>query len=148
MARSAGLMLAKKPANLGERFFFRIIEAESLFFLRLELFERRAERLAEKRQVARAMRIDQLERSRRRPLARLVMIVFSKLLEAPARADGINVSLGQDRAEPGPERASPVKVAKQGPLRAFAAREAIQLREQGIGELTGFRRSGIAAKNR
>src|SRR5438046_898555 len=94
------------------------------------------------------MRIDGLkrrsERSFRLSVARFVL---AKVLEAPAGANGVNMPLGKDGAEPGFQRAASVEVAKERTLRAFAIRQTVQLRKEGICKIAGLGRTHAAAKN-
>ncbi len=75
-------------------------------------------------------------------------IVLAKLLEAPARADGINVPLGKNGAEPGLQRTTSMEVPEKRPFRTFTAGQTVQLGKKGIREITGFRGTRFAAKNR
>src|SRR5260370_5434438 len=95
------------------------------------------------------MRIARLHlRSKLRLRPSLASFVLAKLLEAPARADGINVPQGKNGAEPGLQRAAPMEVTEEGAIRAFAAGQTVQIRKKGIGKVTGFRGTRPAAKNR
>src|SRR5712664_940017 len=78
----------------------------------------------------------------------IASFVLAKLLEAPARTDGINVPLGKNGAEPGLQRTASVEVPEERPLRALASAQTVQLRKQGIREIAGFRGTRFAAKNR
>jgi hypothetical protein len=51
--------------------------------------------------------------------------------EAAASADGVDMPLGEDCAQPGLQRASPVKITEQGAAIGSLA-EPIEVREQGI----------------
>src|SRR5712672_529 len=87
-------------------------------------------------------------RSEQRPRQSFASLVFGKLLEAAARADGINVPLGKNGAEPGLQRTAPMEVTKERTYRAFAAGQTVQLGKKGIREITGIRGTRVAAKNR
>src|SRR5260370_25964458 len=73
-------------------------------------------------------------------------IVLAKLLEAPARADGINVPLGKNGAEPGLQRTTSMELPEKRPFRTFTAGQTVQLGKKGIREITGFRGTRFAAK--
>src|SRR5712692_8910714 len=60
--------------------------------------------------------------------------VLGKLLKAPARADRINVPLGEDGAEPGLQRTASVEIPEERTLGALAANQTVQLRKKGIRE--------------
>src|SRR5712691_6451694 len=102
MARNAGFMLAEESADLRKSFFLGVVETEPLFFLRFEALECSLQGACEEGNVAFAMRIDERDR---RPKSRrwgcIARFVFTKLLEAAAGADGIDVLLGKNGAEPG-----------------------------------------------
>src|SRR6266571_6630625 len=74
--------------------------------------------------------------------------VCRKFFEAAGRANGINMALGKDGAEPGFQGAATVEVTEERAIGAFAFRQSIQIGEQGISELTGFRGIGVAPENR
>src|SRR5258708_30468731 len=87
-------------------------------------------------------------RSEQRLRPSIAGFVLAKLFEAPARTDGINVPLGKNGAEPGLQRTASVEVTEEGPFRARAACQTVQLRKKGIREITGIRGTRFAAKNR
>src|SRR6266849_3669681 len=74
--------------------------------------------------------------------------LLAKLLEAATGADRIDVPLGKNGAKPGLQGTAPVKVAEERALRPFAAGQTVQLGEERIRELAGFRRTCGAMKNR
>src|SRR6267142_1701335 len=114
MTRNAGLVLTEQAANLSKRLLFAVVETKSFPLRRFKLSEGFAQRAAKQGEVAFTMRIVGLElRLRRRGLARILCVVFAQFFEATAGADHINVSLGKNGAEPGLQRAAPVKVAEQ-----------------------------------
>src|SRR5258708_14123743 len=78
---------------------------------------------------------------------RVASFPLIKFFEAAAGADGIDAPLGKDGAEPGLERTASVKVTEERPFRALATGQTIQLRKNGIREITGFRGTRLAAKN-
>src|SRR6266446_5001651 len=66
--------------------------------------------------------------------------------EAAIRADGVDMPLGEDRAQPSLERASPVEIREQGAaVGAFA--QAVQVREERICQFARRRRIRRAAQN-
>src|SRR6266478_9062635 len=66
--------------------------------------------------------------------------------KAAAGADGVDMPLGEDRAQPSLERASPVKITQQGAaVGAFA--QTVQLREERIRQFACCRRVLRAAQN-
>src|SRR5713226_925970 len=66
--------------------------------------------------------------------------------EAAARADGVDMALGEDRAQPSLERASPVEITEQGAaVGSFA--QPIEIREQRICQFARCRRVRRAAQN-
>src|ERR1700732_5251534 len=149
MTRNAGFMLPEQPSDLRKRFFLGVIEAEPLLYLRLEAFERRLQCPGERSDVALAMRIAGLHlRSEQRPRQSFASFVFSKLLEAAPRADGINVPLGKNGTEAGLQRTSPMEVAKARTFHAFAASQTVQFGKKRIRKITSFRGTRVAAKNR
>src|SRR6266851_3760457 len=87
-------------------------------------------------------------RYQRRLQMSITSFVLAKLLEAPARTDGINVPLGKNGTEPGLQRAAPMEITEERTFRALAAGQTIQLRKQGIREIASFRGARFAAKNR
>src|ERR1700682_3424415 len=87
-------------------------------------------------------------RSEQRLRPFIASFALAKLLEAPARADGINVPLGKNGAEPGLQRTASMEVTEKRPFRALAARQTVQLRKKGIRKITGIRGTRFAAKNR
>src|SRR6266513_6418494 len=87
-------------------------------------------------------------RSEQRPRQSLASFIFAKLLEAAARTDGIDVPLRKNGAEPGLQRTAPMKVTKERTFRAFAAGQSVQLGKKGIREITSFRGTRVAVKNR
>src|SRR5260370_1210330 len=87
-------------------------------------------------------------RSQRRLRPSIASLALAKFLEAPTRADGINVPLGKNGTEPGLQGAAPMEVTEERTFRVLAAGQTIQLRKQGIREITGFRGTPFAAKNR
>src|SRR6266481_1942308 len=67
--------------------------------------------------------------------------------KAAAGADGVDMPLGEDRAQPGLERASSMEITEQGAaVGAFG--QAVQVREEGIGQIGRRRRVQRAAQNR
>src|SRR4029077_6713254 len=111
-----------------------------------EAFESSLQGTRERCDVALAMRIRGL-RSDQRLRRSIASFVLGKLLKAPARANGINVPLGEDGAEPGLQRAAPVEIPEERTLRALAASQTVQLREKGIREVTGIRGTRFATQN-
>src|SRR6266699_5709220 len=87
-------------------------------------------------------------RSEHRPRRSLARFIFAKLLEAAARADGIDVPPGKNGAEPGLQRTAPMEVTKERTFRAFAGGQTVQLGKKGIREITSFRGTRVRAKNR
>src|SRR2546421_6416902 len=87
-------------------------------------------------------------RSEQRLRPSLASFVLAKLLEAAAGTDGINVPLGKNGAEPGLQRTAAMEVTEERTFRAFAADQTIQLGKKGIREITSFRGTRVAAKNR
>src|SRR5713101_4608834 len=73
--------------------------------------------------------------------------VLAKLLEAPARADRINVPLGEDGTEPGLQRTASVEIPEERTFGALAASQTVQLRKKGIREVTGIRGTCFATQN-
>src|SRR2546421_8758564 len=94
------------------------------------------------------MRIDRLQlRSEWNFRLSVARFVLAKVLEAPAGANGVNMPLGKDGAEPGFQRAAAMEVAKERTLRALAIRQTIQLRKEGICKIAGLGRTRAAAEN-
>src|SRR5258708_40115107 len=99
MARNAGFMLTKKAADLRKRFFLGVVEAEALFFLRLETIERSLQGASEERNVAFAIRIGELDRRPKRPPSVTPPVLFTKVPPGPARQDRNQPPLGQNGPE-------------------------------------------------
>jgi len=76
-----------------------------------------------------------------------VVVLGVKALEAPASADGINMPLSKYRAEPGFEGTAAMKVMEERAFAASALREAIEFREERVGEFASFGRSGAAPED-
>ncbi len=102
MTRNAGFMLAEQATDFGERLFLGIIEAKPVLFLWGKVIESGLQSAGKEGDVASPMRVDRV--SRRVMLCAQSSIggfIFSKLFEAPARTDGINMTLGKNSAKPG-----------------------------------------------
>src|SRR5713226_3671733 len=148
MTRNAGFVLSEQRPDFRKRFFFRVIEAEPFLFLRFEAFEGGVQGARERCDVALAVRIGGLELRHEELLRRAIAsFILAKLFEAAAGADGIDVPLGKNGAEPGVERAASGEVAEERPFRPLVTGQTIQLRKNGIREITGFRGTRFAAEN-
>src|SRR5882672_6267182 len=148
MTRDARLVLAEQAANFRECLLFAVVETKPFPLRRFKLCEGLVQRPAKQGEVAFTMGIVRMElRSRRRELARILCVVFTQLFEATARADRINVSLSKNGAEPGFQRAAPVKVAEQRTSVALVLGETIQIREKRIREFARLRRTRTAPQN-
>src|SRR5260370_25273961 len=86
-------------------------------------------------------------RSQRRLQMSITSFVLAKFLEAPARTNGINVPLGNNGTEPRLQGAAPTEVTAERTLRALAAGQTIQFRNQGIPEITSFRGTPSATRD-
>jgi hypothetical protein len=103
VARDAGLMLTKMPANIREGLFLGVIQAEPFGISRIQARQSHIQRTAEYFQVALAMRIGR--RFQKQDSARLetfphcfAVVQGSK---TPAGADGIDMALREHGAQPG-----------------------------------------------
>jgi len=102
MARDAGFVLAEETPDFGKRFFLGVIKTKPLLFLRVKVIESGLQSAGKEGDVAFPMRVERL--NRRVMLctqSSIAGFVFSKLFEAPARANGINMTLGKNSAKPG-----------------------------------------------
>src|ERR1700730_7862 len=87
-------------------------------------------------------------RAHRRPRARARNMIVRALQvrETAAGANGVDMPLGQDRAQPGLQRASPMKITKErAAIGSFAY--PIELRKQRVCEFARRRRVARAAQN-
>src|SRR5260370_26971524 len=87
-------------------------------------------------------------RSQRRLQMSITSFVLAKFLEAPTRADGINVPLGKNGTEPGLQGAAPMEVTEEhtSELQSHLNIVCRLLLEKK--KITGFRGACFAAKNR
>jgi hypothetical protein len=153
IARDAGFVFSQLSANFGQGLLLCVVEAQTLFIARIKPSDTHFESANEKRGVTVAMRVGRRngngvrdflgELSTRRP-GSIVIEGF----EAPARADGINVALGENGAEPGLKRTASVEIAEKRALAAGAISESIELGKERIGEFARFRRSRATTENR
>ena len=153
IAGNAGLVLADLPADLGEGLFFGIVKAETLFIARIESGESGLQGTHKKRGVPFAVRVGGLNGNSLREFlnclcAGRLCVVFFERFEAAPGADGVNMTLGENGAKPGFERAAPVEVTEKRALATGAVHEAIKLGEKRVSEIAGFRRSRTATEHR
>jgi len=60
------------------------------------------------------------------------VVVVLQFGETAAGANGVDVTLGEDGAQPGLHRAAAVKIAKQGSFDAFFFRESVEIGKKGV----------------
>jgi hypothetical protein len=83
---------------------------------------------------------------RRVPIGRFCVAVIERF-ETAAGADGVDVALGENGAEPGLERAAAVKIAEEGALAARTIGETVKLGKERVGKFAGFGGSGASTEN-
>ena len=129
IARDAGLMLTEMLANFGESLLLGVVQAQTLFIARIKACESSLQCSDEKRVVALAVRVSDRSRNARQNLlsSAALAIIAIKRFEAAAGADGIDVALSENGAEPGFQRAAAVEIAEKGTFAAVAIFEAIEL---------------------
>src|SRR5271163_4156832 len=133
-------MLADLPADLGEGLFFGIVKAEALFIARIESRESGLQGAHKKRGVPFAIGISRLNGNGGRNFMRGgFCLVVIEGFEAAPRTDGVNVTLGENGAKPGFERAAAVEVTEKRALATGALREPIEFGEKRVSEIAGFR---------
>src|SRR5271154_4939428 len=74
-------------------------------------------------------------------------IIVVEGFEAAASADGVNVALSENGAQPGLERAATVEITEKRALTAISVGKSIELGKKRVGEFAGFRGSGAAAEH-
>ena len=148
VTRDAGFMFGELAANFGEGLLLRIVEAQALFIARVEVRKSGLQGTNEKRDVALAMRVGGLYGNGVRNLggARLGIVVVEGF-EAASSADGVNVALSEDGAEPGLERTATVEIAEERALAAGSIGESVEFGKERIGKIAGFWGSGTATEN-
>lgn len=101
IAGDAGFVLAEAFADGGESLLFGVIEKKAVTVARIEVFERRMQRAGKEFQVALAMRIERerLGFGGDDALCGLCVAVLERV-EAAAGADGIDVALRENGAQP------------------------------------------------
>ena len=135
VARDAGFVFAEFASDVREGLLFGVIEAEALAIAGVERMESSVEGVGEKREVARAMWVGRgvvggirergggIDGSDAFPKWSAVVGAGGGLIfdfdEAARRADGIDVALRENGAEPGFERAAAVEIAKQRAIFGF-----------------------------
>src|ERR1700752_2858000 len=102
MARGAGFVLAEAAPDVGQSFFFGVVQAQAVLFMGREMIERGLQGAREKRKVMLAAKIGGVKFTAECGVSRRKSGFFlGKFGEAAGRAEGIDVTLGQDGAEPG-----------------------------------------------
>ena len=167
IARDAGFVLAEFAADVREGLLVGVIKAEAPEVLRVESFEGFMKRVGKEREIARAMRVGRgvvsgigesgggVDGSDAFPkwnfiAARGCGLVFD-FDEAARGADGIDVALRENGAEPGFQRAAAVEIAEERAVFGFAGRgcgDAVEVGEERIGEILRGDGISLAAKNR
>lgn len=117
IAGDAGFVFAEGAADLGESLLLGVVEAETLSVARIKGGEGAVKCGGEKSEVARAMRVgwriaeggDGMDL---RGMLRGAVAVI-EFGEAAIGADGVDVALGEDGAEPSLERAATVEIAEE-----------------------------------
>jgi len=139
VARDAGFVFGELAANFGEGLLLRIVEAQALFIARVDGGKSALQGTNEKGDVALAMRVGRLHGNCGSDFVdgRFYIVVVEGL-EAASRADGVNVALSEDGAEPSLERASSVEITEEGALAAGAIRETVEFSEKRVGEVASF----------
>ena len=134
VARDAGFVFGELPADFGEGLLLGIIEAKALLIAGIESGKGCLQSADEKSGVAFAMRIGGLNRNglrnfvRRMPIGRFCVAIIERF-KAAAGADGVNVSLGENGAKPGLERAAAVEITEERTLAARAICKAVEFSE-------------------
>jgi hypothetical protein len=147
VTRDAGFVFGKLAANFGEGLLLRIVKAQALFIARVEGGESALQGTNEKRDVALAMRVGGLYGNGLSDLVGRLGIVVVEGFEAAPSADGVNVALSEDGAEPGLERTAPVEIAEKRALAAGSIGEPVKFGKERIGKIAGFWGSGTATEN-
>ncbi len=149
IARDAGLMLAELPANFGESLLLGVVQTQTLFIARIESRESRVQRADDKRDVALAVRVSGRSGNTHQILSSAALrLIAIERFEAATGADGINVALGENGAEPGFQRAAAMEIAEEGAFAAVALLQPVEFGKERIREFRSLRRSGAAAQNR
>ena len=139
VSRNAGLVLGELAANFGEGLLLRIVEAQALFIARVEGGKSALQGTNEKGGITLAIRIGGLHGNGIRNLVGAGLgIVVIEGFETASSADGVNVALSEDSAEPGLERTAAVEIAEEGALAAGSIRESVEFRKKRVGEFASF----------
>lgn len=123
-------MFAELFADFGESLFLGVVQAQPLLVARIEACERGLQGADEKRVVTFAVRIGDGSGNARHILkSGTFWLVAIERFKAAASADAINVTLSENGAKPGFQRAAAVEITEEGALAAMAIFEAIEFRE-------------------
>ena len=142
-------MLAKLLANLRESLLLGVVQAQTLLIASIERCESAVQCADEKRDVTLAMGIGGRNGNARQFLSRAVLgFIAIERFESAASADGVNMALSENGAEPGFQGAAAVKITEKRAFAAVALLEAIELRKKRIREFQSLRRSRAATQNR
>src|SRR5258708_31266916 len=122
IGRNAGFVLAQFAADLRQGLLRGVVQTQALFVARVEKTESAFQGAVEEGDEFGSMRIPERLRTGAAYVARCgklcrgqrgVAVRAVEIGEATARADGGDVPLSEDRAQPRLERASPAKITAQ-----------------------------------
>jgi hypothetical protein len=152
VARYAGLVFGELAADFGEGLLFGVVEPKALFVARIEGGESGLQGADKKSGVALAVGVGRLDGNRVRDFLDSLgvgrsSVIFIEGFEAAIGADTIDVTLSENGAEPGFERAAAVEIAEEGAVAAVSIGEAIEFGEERVSELAGFGRSGATTED-